>query len=287
MLWLPEDLYQIHKGHVWIPVEITAVGQSFDAAWEKGAKNFQEYAAAADTEIVEVRQAWNQYGAVKYPQDLKRSPPPARDSIGVNYVRHIRQLREEYRDSLEQQLAKQIESRNRLALGYALNQQFDSAATHLRKVIAQDPENFIAYNNWGNVYFWQGKLDSAEVLYFKAKPLAKTADDSLGIRLNLGMLFYAVDSTEWAEQIVAESLRDSTELSQVERLLGLKLSDIDLLKADRKQAKRVSAASMKRLAQAAAARGSKPRTGKEKTKPGGKKGALSIEEIENVFFWAR
>jgi Flp pilus assembly protein TadD len=287
MLLLPERLYQIYNRHVWIPVEITAAGQSFDVAWENGAKNFLEYAAEGDMEIVEVRDAWSQYSAVTIPQDLKRSPPPVRDTIRVSYVRHIRQLREEYRDSLEQQLAKQIESRNRLALGYALNQQFDSAETHLRMVITQDPKNFIAYNNWGNVYFWQGKLDSAEAKYFKAVHFAKIPDDSLGVRLNLGALFYAVDSTETATQIVAEALHDSTDLVRVERLLGLKLSDIDLLKADKKQTKRVSAANMKRLALAAAGPKKPKKPPKEKTRPAGGKGDMSIQEIDNVFFWAR
>jgi len=290
-LKLPPSMYHLYGGNVWIPIEIIEVGKSFDVAWEQGAKNFQHYAAAGDTEIVKVRTAWQKYEAVKYPRRLKDRRVPLRYTANGNFVRQIRQAQERYVNELKQQLAeKPVETRNRLARMAAFDSNYVEAEKFLREVIALDPGNFIAHNNLGNVYFLQAKLDSAEAHYSKAQPLAKTADDSLGIRLNLGAYFYAVhDDTLLATATIAEAFNGRNDLARVERLLGLNFGEIDLRKAGPEQLQSISAFSMKNLAfMANDAKSRKPgqTPPRKKTKQAGKKGAAP-DKIGNNFFWAQ
>jgi hypothetical protein len=137
----------------------------------------------------------------------------------------------------------------------------------------------------------QGRLDSAEAKYGKALPLAKTADDSLGIRLNFGALLHAIKEDTLAAEMIAEALGDGNDLPRVERLLGVQFNEIDIGKAGAEQLQGVSAFSMKKLVMMASEskqkkKGQKPK--KEKTKSAGQKGApLAKDEIKNVFFWAQ
>jgi hypothetical protein len=297
-LKLPPAMYHIYDGSVWIPIEIIEVGKSFDVAWEQGAKNFQHYAAAGDTEIVKVRTAWQKYEAVKYPRHLKDRRPLRYVNNGkVKFVRQIRQQQEKYVNELKQQLAeKPIETRNRLAKMAAFDSNYVEAEKYLREVIALDSKNFIAHNNLGNVYFLQAKLDSAKLAlakahYSKAQTLTKTADDSLGIRLNLGVYYYVVhDDTLMATETIAEAFNGRNDTARVERLLGLKFDQIDLRKAGPEQLQSLSAVGMKNLVlQARDARqkkaGQKPP--RKTTKPAGNKGRTPSKDEINVLFWAQ
>jgi len=290
-LKLPPSMYHLYDGNVWIPIEIIEVGKSFDVAWEQGAKNFQHYAAAGDTEIVKVRTAWQKYEAVKYPRRLKDHRVPLRYAVNGNFVRQIRQEQEKYVNGLKQQLAQNpIATRNRLARIAAFDGEYAEAEKYLREVIALDDKNFTARNNLGNVYFLQAKLDSAEAQYSKAQPLAKNADDSLGIRLNLGAYFHAVNDDTLAAETIAEAFNGRNDLARVERLLGLRFDEIDLRKAGVEQLQSVSAFSMKNLMLLARDAKSK-KTGQKpkKTKSAGTKGGVKVKSAgqPGVFFWAQ
>ncbi|MCG3117964.1 MAG: hypothetical protein ALAOOOJD_00089 [bacterium] len=179
---------------------------------------------------------------------------------------------------------------NQLARYHGFTGDYAEAQKYLRKVIALDANNFTAHNNLGNLYFLQGQLDSAMTAYSKALPLARTADDSLGIRLNLGALWHAVNADTLAAAQIAEVLHNQRDLSRVERLLGLKFDDIDLAEARAEQLRGVTVFSMKQLVlMASRFSGSRPAI----QSPGGAKppvvltGKRVAGEIENVFAWAR
>ncbi|MGH7496879.1 MAG: tetratricopeptide repeat protein [bacterium] len=212
-----------------------------------------------------------------------------------------------------------LEQRIRLARSYASAKDYAKAEQQLRLVLARDPRNFAAHNSLGNVYFLQGNLDSAEVNYFKALPRAATANDSLGIRLNLGALFYVADSQAVAEEIISEVLKDSSDLDRVELVLGLNFENINATPASPGGVRRLSPGAMKSLIfsvlaskqkrsdmpdkqrihssdppkTAASAppvptarEGSKVGVKKPRTRPGGSKGWRPPDLIEDVFFWA-
>lgn len=179
---------------------------------------------------------------------------------------------------------------NRLARYHGFVGDYAEAQKYLQKVIALDASNFTAHNNLGNLYFLQGHLDSARTAYSQALPLARTADDSLGIRLNLAALWHAVNADTLAAAQLAEVFRPHRDLSRVERLLGLKFDDIDLGKARAEQLRGVTVFSMKQLVMLASRfAGSRPGA----PPPQGSKQPVVLQEkrvagdIENVFVWAK
>lgn len=187
---------------------------------------------------------------------------------------------------------------NRLAQNYAAKGEYARAESYLRAVMAPDVESFATYNNLGNVCFLQGKLDSAEAYYAKALPLAKTADDSLGIRLNFAAWLHAADDDPQAAKTIAEGLRPRGYLARIERLLGLKFDTINIEQASAAQLQGVTAFSMKQLVMNASnlimmASNVDPKMPRERPPEKASRpvlrsgGAPSKHEIQNVFFWAQ
>jgi len=193
---------------------------------------------------------------------------------------------------------------NQLAQNYAAKGEYAKAESYLLAVIATDVESFATHNNLGNVCFLQGKLDSAATYYAKALPLAKTADDSLGIRLNFAAWLHATDDDRQAAETIAAGLRPRDAIARAERLLGIKFDEVDPAKASIAQLQGVTAFSMKQLVLNASnllmmasssyqeQRG--PMLRRAKTKAAGRAdGAAAKEtvpskhEIQNVFFWAQ
>jgi len=194
---------------------------------------------------------------------------------------------------------------NRLARNYASIGEYAKAESYLRAVLAANVESFATYNNLGNACFLQGKLDSAEACYSKALLLAKTADDSLGIRLNFGAWLHADNNDLKAATTIAEALRTSDGIARVERLLGFKFDAIDPAKASLAQLQGVTAFSLKQLVMKASnlvvmashtdpkMKSAKPRRattqreGRVDGAPSQRKAAAPKNEIRNVFFWAQ
>ena len=66
-LGFSDSLLVIHRGTVWIPVEMTLVGSSFTRAWQKGAEEYRDWSAKGKVEIVETQKAWEQFRPVTLP----------------------------------------------------------------------------------------------------------------------------------------------------------------------------------------------------------------------------
>jgi Tfp pilus assembly protein PilF len=186
---------------------------------------------------------------------------------------------------------------NQLAQNYAAKGEYAKAESYLRAVMAPDVESFATYNNLGNLCFLQGKLDSAAAYYAKALPLAKTADDSLGIRLNFAAWLHATDDNLQAVKTIAEGLSPRDDLTRIERLLRLKFDDFNIAQASAAQLQGVTAFSMKQLVMSASNllmmasnpyQEQKEPTPRQttKAKAAGVRKAPSKHEIQNVFFWA-
>jgi hypothetical protein len=291
-LRLPQEMYQIYNERVWIPVEVTAVGRSFDEAWESGANLFQQYAANQDTEIVKVRQAWSQYESVKLPKNLRQNAPMAREALQpFQTVRRIRQRQEAYLNGLEQQVTQnpnQLELRNELGLIYGQSKEFAKAEKHLRAAIALDAKNFMAHNNLANVYFWQGKLDSAKAKYEKALAFARTKDDSAGAQLNLGTLYFAAGNDTVAHEFYASAIRDSADVRKAGRLLGIDFDAVRLRASSTQQVKKVSEYSVEEQISSLLAKPKGKKPPKTNPKPTGiRNNRIPDTQIDDVFYWAQ
>jgi tetratricopeptide (TPR) repeat protein len=189
---------------------------------------------------------------------------------------------QEQRKDLELKVSqnpKNFELRNQLAKSYARSNEFAKAEQHLLAIIAQDSTNFVAYNNLSNIYFLQGHLDSAEAGYSKALHLAKTSDDSLGIRLNRGVFFYATGAFYTAHLIFVETIHHENDLRRIERLLGIKFQEVDSVKTGNEELQPLSVATIniKKMALSAIEINRRKRE-KEKSSTGGNKADSELKQ---------
>lgn len=177
------------------------------------------------------------------------------------------------------------------ARGYAARGEYAAAAGILQNVLAQDAKNFAAHNNLGNICFLQNRLDSAAAYYAKALRLASTADDRLGLRLNLGALWHAVAADTLAATTIAEALGEGDDLPRSERLLALQLRATDLMQASAEQLRGVTVFSMKQLILAAGWIANNDRTQQQydllaQFALRQARSVMNKIKIDNVFFWA-
>ncbi len=145
-----------HAGELWIPVETTLVGKSFEEAWKQGAAVYK----GSKVTVVELREAWKEYP----PTDLASQTfawPGALDGTVQAAVGKWKAAREA---SLAKQLAGPSGPQTLVALGRA-----DEAKAKL--AAAKDPKGL---NNLGNVLLAKKQVKEARATYGQALKKAKS-----------------------------------------------------------------------------------------------------------------
>jgi tetratricopeptide (TPR) repeat protein len=205
----PEDL--IYDGdRTWLPVEVTAVGDSFLEAWSVAARQWRRFVADEAAAIYPMDASWQHYDPVNLPtsdvrvsiddpqalQDihredvdrwivqelrpleqellarLKRSDSPAtRTRLGVVYARYGRL------DDAKEQFTQAVSGRPylpallNLATVYYLEHDYQQAAEYYEKVLQSDPENPSAVLGMARVGYETEDYDAAEEHYSKLAEL--------------------------------------------------------------------------------------------------------------------
>jgi DNA-binding beta-propeller fold protein YncE/tetratricopeptide (TPR) repeat protein len=209
-LGFPDSLLVVHRGMVWVPVEMTLVGSSFTRAWQKGAEEYRDWSAKGKVEIVEVQKAWEQFRPVTLPPaDLKQ--------IRVKQA----EIEAKYKDELEALGRQRLSA---LSAGYlaALKKKPDDAAAlaqlgilygenglstealaQFQKLLAVDKDNAMALNNIGNIYFLQERLDDARQAY---EASLKVEPGDTGVMANLCRIRLREGKKDDARQLFKEAV---------------------------------------------------------------------------------
>ena len=210
----------------------------------------------------------------------------------VQEIDSIKLVQKKYLENLEKELAQfpdSIQLRNKLAITYANQNDIKKAEKNFQYLLAKDSTNFKALNNFGNLFFLQGNLDSAHAFYLKALDNAKGKDQD-GIILNLGLVYAAADSESLAVELFSQVMQNSTDSQKIGDLLGIVIQDDDLTKdAQLRPKKKICEATVKKLVSDANKKNKKKKRKKKKTKSTkalGGKGHCPKEEIKNIFYWA-
>ena len=295
-----DELYLEYQNQLWIPLETTWLNWSFSAAWSEGANQLKQH--SENSEIIEVRDAWQQYKPIA---DAGKSIKSFQKFPGQNLAQQmdsIRAMQQNYLKGLEKKLSQFSENdrlRNELAIKYAHNNQLDKAELHFNYLLAQDSTNYFALNNLGNLNFLKGNLDSARTFYEKALDFVDSKNDSDGIYLNLGLLYAAADLDSEAVDMFAYVIGDSDNYQRIGDMLGITIQEDELLRAaGLTPRKKVSQATVKQLIDKARKKkkkeirtkktqGVKDSTKNEKVKKKIRaKGYIPTNEIEIIFYWA-
>lgn len=295
-----DNQYCVLDDQIWLPLETTWIDSSFNQAWKKGAEVFNRYSEDL-RQIIKVHDAWEMYEPVAYAGKYVK---PFQNLPQERFAQEKEQINRDdakYLSDLEKNVVQHPDStqlRNRLAITYAFQNQHKNAENHFRALLKKDKTNFFALNNLGNLFFSNGKLDSAFNYYQKALDYA-TGEKNDGIHLNLGLVYAAADLDSMAVEKFALVMKDSTGYKRINDLLGLSIKEEDFAKANElKVVKKVSSGSVKVLAAKAdekrknkskqkykSKQKNKKRRRKDLINAGGK-GSLPKDNIENVFYWA-
>jgi tetratricopeptide (TPR) repeat protein len=168
----PSDLI-FKDNDSWIPVEVTLVGEGFVKAWQAGAKQWRENAAAGTADFFPVQEAWRLYAPVGSPAKYADIALPGPSLLVQAYGKRLDAfVAEEIRDKVAQLQAEMqrggaSEPANRLGVLYARFGLYEKAVAQFRD-LADKRRYLPAMMNLANIYYLQGEMRKALDYYGRA-----------------------------------------------------------------------------------------------------------------------
>jgi DNA-binding beta-propeller fold protein YncE len=188
-LGLPDSLLIVHRGTVWVPVEMTLVGSSFTRAWQKGAEEYRDWSAKGKVEIVEVQKAWEQFRPVTLPPADLKQIRVKQEEIEAKYKDELEALGRQRLVTLSGGYLEALKNKPddgqalaQLGILYGENGLYTEALEQFQKLLAVDKDNAMALNNIGNIHFLQERLSEARQAY---EASLKVEPGDTGIMMNL------------------------------------------------------------------------------------------------------
>lgn len=189
VLGFPDSLLVPYRGTIWIPVEMTMVGQPFTRAWQKGAEEYRDWSAKGRLDVMEVQKAWDAFRPVTLPGGDGRTVKVKREEIEERFPDELQELGRqrlsfvsaEYLAVLKNDPADRAALRQ-LGVLYGENGMYTEALEQFQKLLAVDQNDAMALNNIGNIYLLQERLDDAALAYGSA---LKADPHDVGIQVNM------------------------------------------------------------------------------------------------------
>ncbi len=220
------NMFAVHDGTVWAPVELTLVGSPFMKAWETGSKTYYEWKKKG-LEITDPAAAWNRYKPATLPPTDWRAPVPGRSDVQKRYGDELAKLNRIWLKHLSNRhydaLAgnpKDLHALVQLGIIYGEAGELDKAQSFFEKAEKLSPQNAEIKNNLGNLLYLKGKYDQARKLYEKAGEL-DPADPY--ILVNLSNCYLKMKRKEKAQQIFQKAVEKDPEIARRYRTLSLEL----------------------------------------------------------------
>jgi tetratricopeptide (TPR) repeat protein len=199
-----ERLYVRRGDRLWVPVEITQIGQSFQEAWQLGAEELSKLPELARRErVVDTGEAWQQYPA-STPELAGEVGTPDRAAVLGAFQEQYAVLSEMVDDHLEAtyldplKLAPENDAlRTRLLQVYVALQQYDAAIeAGLNHLIDKRGDKAATHNHLGIAYFRQHEMAQAA---FHFQLAAELRPEDPGVSANLDRALRALGREETSE----------------------------------------------------------------------------------------
>ncbi|MEK7851685.1 MAG: tetratricopeptide repeat protein, partial [Deltaproteobacteria bacterium] len=207
---LNPEQYVIFDNQVWIPVEATLIGSSFNEAWYKGSELYYRWKKENKAEITKIHEAWGLYQPATLPPATWSPALPAKEKIdaimslevNLQKTKRIAGIIKPLLAALEKK-PKDTSTRMQLGLIYGENEFFAEAMKEFSEIISLEPENMDAYTNLGNIYLLAGKVDNALEAYKKAEGIAPKDSE---IKANLAIVYYKKGMIKEAQRKFTEAV---------------------------------------------------------------------------------
>ena len=160
---------------VWIPVEVTEIGEGFLNAWQTGAQEWREAVLKQKEGFYPMHSSWSLYEPVGLPGDITTLTLPSSDTLVsvyltelINYIdREIYSQLVKIEDDIAKsgETTKLVNKRGVLYARYGLN---DKAEMEFTKSLSMNSKYMPALMNLGNIYYLNDEVEKALELYERA-----------------------------------------------------------------------------------------------------------------------
>ncbi len=221
-----DDMYVIHEGKLWIPVEATVVGSSFVKAWELGAANYYKWKDKGLT-LLDVHSAWATYKPATLPDVALKSMDVTPGEIEKRFPGEFMSVlkissQTKTRRYLQAIAKKPGDMEAHLQVGIVLAKLGDrnEAMKYFDKVIAAEPKNAAAHNNRGNLLMMEAKYAEAQKSYTAAAQYGANDPD---IWVNLAKSYKLVNNTKKAKEAFVQADKLDPSVRKKYKALALEL----------------------------------------------------------------
>jgi formylglycine-generating enzyme required for sulfatase activity/tetratricopeptide (TPR) repeat protein len=173
-LFVNQNDFIYQNGKTWVPVEVTALDESFLGAWQLGAKQWWEHHDRNQASLISVREAWQTYRPVGLPGTPESIAIRESDKILDAYGMQVMLFIDRQISSAVQLLQSRIRESNdparwlnQLGVTYARYGLYDQAQQEFQKAI-KDQDYVPALVNIGNISFVRGDMEQAQAYYQRA-----------------------------------------------------------------------------------------------------------------------
>jgi ligand-binding sensor domain-containing protein/tetratricopeptide (TPR) repeat protein len=173
-------LYVDEEERIWVPVEVTILGESFTEAWRKGGKEMRERQFA----IIDVNKAWGRYAPLRLPEEAAEVAVPTRREVWRLFEKDLKlqQINLVSRDvsNFLSRLEKDpddMQALNGLAVLLAKSGFLKQAAARFQRVVDEDPSFAGGHSNLANVFYEQERYEEAIEKYLRALELEPSSPE--------------------------------------------------------------------------------------------------------------
>jgi tetratricopeptide (TPR) repeat protein len=208
------DMFVIHDGQMWVPVELTVVGAPFMKAWEVGSKTYNEKKGQGAIVYTNLQNAWGRYKPGTLPFTDWRVQVVPRSTVDKHYKNEIvrisrialKYLSISHFEALKKN-PNDVNALIQIGIIYGEGGENDESKRFFEKANSISPDNATIGNNLGNIHFLKGEYKEALLKYIEAANL-DPADPY--IQINLTRSYLALDQREKA----AEAFRKATSIDR-------------------------------------------------------------------------
>ncbi|GAB1233020.1 hypothetical protein UT4_14860 [Ferrigenium sp. UT4] len=220
------NLYVIHEGALWIPVETTLVGSPFIKAWEKGSETYYKYKDNGLT-MLDIHGAWEAFKPASLPASDWKASGLTRAAIdkkfpgdGLSVLKISSQVKTRHYLDILKTRPNDIDAHLQIGIILARIGDRKEAMKYFDKVISLEAKNAAALNNRGNLLMIDDKYKEAITAYTAA---AQASPKDAGIQINLARAYKRLGQTKSAKAAFVRAKKLDPTVQKQYRALALEL----------------------------------------------------------------
>jgi DNA-binding beta-propeller fold protein YncE len=221
------DMYVVHDGMLWVPVETTLVGKSFPKAWEAGAAAYYGGKKGGGLAVFDVHEAWGKFKPASLPEDAWMPASMNREAIEKTFPGDMLSVLKISSQTMTRRYLQTIQQNPNdmaahLQVGIILARLGDRAEAmkYFKRIVQTEPRNAAALNNLGNLHMLDGQYLEAQKSYIDA---AKADPQDPEILVNLANAYKAAKNFGKAKVAFAQAQRIDPAVANKHKALALEL----------------------------------------------------------------